>query len=113
MLTTTISTSCRDLWKIKLLLLLLLRISSKDRFIEEVVNTKFFGLQVDKHLNWQNHIEQMIPKLRAACYAVMSAVCNSNINTLQSVYCEHFNSVVKNGIILWGNSSNRGKMFTL
>ena len=61
------------------------RIGYTDRYIEETLNTKFVGLQIDKHLNWQNHIEQMVPKLSAACYAVMSAVCISNINALQSV----------------------------
>ena len=42
-----------------------------------------------------------------------SVVYISNINTLKSVYCAHFPSVIKYGIILWGNSSNRGKTFTL
>ena len=31
--------------------------------IEETVNKKFSGLQIDNHINWKNHIEQMIPKL--------------------------------------------------
>jgi hypothetical protein len=49
-----------------------LTISYKDKYIEETVNTKFLGLQLDNHLNWKNHIDQMIPKLNAACYAVRS-----------------------------------------
>jgi hypothetical protein len=53
----------------------------KDRYIEETVNTKCFGLKIDKHLNWMHHIEQMVPKLSAACYAVRSMVHVSNINT--------------------------------
>jgi hypothetical protein len=48
----------------------------------------------------------MIPKLRGACYAMMSVVYMSNINTFKSVYYAHFHSVVKCGIVLWGNSSN-------
>jgi len=90
-----------------------LHIGYKDRYIEETVNTKFLGLQIDKHLNWKNHNEQMIPKLRGACYAMTSVVCISNINTFKSVYCACFHSVIKYGIILWGNSSKRGEMFTL
>jgi hypothetical protein len=30
------------------------------------VNTKFLGLQIDNHLNWKNHIDQMVPKLSGA-----------------------------------------------
>jgi hypothetical protein len=33
-----------------------------DRCVEEMVNTEFLGLQIDKNLNWKNYIEQMIPK---------------------------------------------------
>jgi hypothetical protein len=38
--------------------------------IEESVNTKFLGLQIDSHQNWTNHIDKTIPKLSVACYAV-------------------------------------------
>ena len=46
-------------------------------------------------------------------YAVRSMVHISNINTLKSVYYTYFQSIIKYGIILWGNSSNSGKIFTL
>jgi hypothetical protein len=39
-----------------------LHTSYTDRCIEEMVNTDFLGLQIDNHLNWKNHIEQMVPK---------------------------------------------------
>ena len=37
----------------------------------------------------------------------------SNINTLNSVYYTYFYYVIKYWIILWGNSSKSGKVFTL
>jgi len=77
----------------------------KEKYIEETVNTKFLGLQIDNHINWKNHIEQMIPKLSAACYTVRSMVHTSNINTLKSIYYVYFHSVTKYGIIFWVNSS--------
>jgi hypothetical protein len=43
-----------------------------DKYIEEVVNTKFLGLQIDNHLYWQTHFNQLVPKLSQACYAVSS-----------------------------------------
>jgi len=33
------------------------------KYVEEIVNTKFRGLQIGNHINLKNHIEQMIPKL--------------------------------------------------
>ena len=55
----------------------------------------------------------MIPKLSAACSALSSMVHISNINTLKSIYYAYFHSIIKYGIIFWGNSSNSGKIFTL
>ena len=39
-----------------------LHIGYEEKYIEETMNTKFLGLHIDKHKNWRNHIEQMIPK---------------------------------------------------
>jgi hypothetical protein len=55
----------------------------------------------------------MIPNLSAVWYTVRSTVQISNINTLKSIYFAYFHSVVKYGIILGGNFSNSGKIFTL
>ena len=38
-----------------------------EKYIEVSVNIRFLGLQIDNHLNWKNHIDQVIPKLCAAC----------------------------------------------
>jgi hypothetical protein len=42
----------------------------KDKYIEEAVHLKFRCVQIDNHLNWKNHIDQIIPKLSTACYMV-------------------------------------------
>jgi hypothetical protein len=55
----------------------------------------------------------MLPKLRAACYAVRSMFHISNINTLKSIYFAYFHSIVQYGIIFGGNSTNSRKIFTL
>ena len=39
-----------------------LHIGYKQKYIEEMMNTKFLGLQIYNHSNWKNHVEQMIPK---------------------------------------------------
>jgi len=62
-----------------------LNIGYKQKNIEGTVNIKFIGLKIDNHINWKNHIEEMIPKLSAACYAIRSMVHISNINTFISV----------------------------
>jgi hypothetical protein len=56
-------------------------IGYKEKYTEDTVNTKFLGLPIDNHINWKNHIEQMIPKLSGARYAIRSMVRISNIYT--------------------------------
>jgi len=90
-----------------------LRIGYKEEYVEETVNTKFLGLQIDKHINWKNHTEQMIPKLSETRYSTRPMVHISNINTLKSIYCAYFHSLIKYGIFFGGTSSNSGKIFTL
>ena len=62
-----------------------LHIGYKEKNIGERVNTKFLGLQSDNHIYWKDHIEQMIPKLSGAYFAVKSMVHISNINHLKSI----------------------------
>jgi len=57
----------------------ILHIGYKEIYTEETMNTKFFGIQIDNHINWKNHIEQMIPMLSGACYAIRSMSHISNI----------------------------------
>jgi hypothetical protein len=90
-----------------------LTIGYKDKYIEETVNTTFLGLQLDNHINWKDHIDQMIPKLSAACYAFRSMFHISNIITLKSIYFAYFHSIIKYRIFFWGNASNSRKIFTL
>jgi len=76
-----------------------LTISYKDKCIEEAVNLKFLFTQIDNHLNWRNHIYQIIPKLSVACYMVrqMYHICNNdtheiNLFRLFSFCCELWNN---------------------
>jgi hypothetical protein len=76
--------------------------ANNGKHIQESVNTKFLGLQIDNHLNWTNHIDKLIPKLSGACYAVRSMLHVSNTDTVKSVYFANFHSVMKYGIIFGG-----------
>jgi len=82
----------------------------KEKHMEWTENTNFLGLQIDNHKKWKNHIEEMIPAWSGACHALRSIVHVSNISTLKSIYYAYFHSIIKYGIIFWGNSSNSGKI---
>jgi hypothetical protein len=48
----------------------------------------------------------MIPKLSRACYPVSSVSHISSTATLKSIYFAYFHSIMKYGIIFWGNFPN-------
>jgi hypothetical protein len=47
-----------------------LTIEYDGKVLTEVTNFKFLGLHIDNRLNWRRHIEQILPKLSAACYTI-------------------------------------------
>jgi len=47
-------------------------------YVEGSINTKFPDLQIDNHLNLENHTEPNIPTLQELPYAVRSLFCFSN-----------------------------------
>jgi hypothetical protein len=69
-----------------------LSIGYNDKYTEESAQTQFLGLQIDNRLNWKNHIDQLIPKLSGACYAVRSLLHVGNTDTIKSVYFAYFHS---------------------
>jgi hypothetical protein len=71
------------------------------KYIEESANTKFLSLEIDNHLNWENHTDQMIPELSGTCYAVRSVFRIVDIDTLKSIYFGYFHFIMKYGIIFW------------
>jgi hypothetical protein len=87
----------------------LYQIGYDEKYVEESVNTKFLDLQIGNLKNWKNHIDQMVPKLSRACYAVRSIFHISNTDTLKPICFAYFLSRMKYGIIFWGNSSNSNK----
>jgi hypothetical protein len=54
---------------------------------EESVITTFLSLQIDNHLNWENHIDQLVPKLHAAYYVVRSMLHISKTDSQINLFC--------------------------
>jgi len=77
----------------------ILHICYREKYTEQTVRTKFLCLQIDNHINWKNHTEEMIPKLSGECCAIRSMVHTSNINTLKSNTYAYFHSFITYGII--------------
>jgi len=70
-------------------------------------------MHVDNHINWKNHVEQILPKSSAACFLIRNLIHTLNPDILQMVNFVYFHSVLQYGIIIWGNSTHALQVFKL
>jgi len=72
-------------------------IGYREKYILETVNTEFLGLQIDNHINWKNHIEEMIPNVSASSYYAIRLMGHiSDINTFKSICVESTQQTLEN-----------------
>jgi hypothetical protein len=86
------------------------QITHQNRLLIGANNTKFLGLELDKNVNWKNHIQKTLPKLSSACYLIRWMYPSCNLNTLKMIYFAYFHSIMEFGIF-WGVSVESKKVF--
>jgi hypothetical protein len=87
------------------------QIAYQNMILSGVDNTKFLGLQLNKHINWKNHIHGILRKLSSACYLLRRMHPHFNEDTLKMIYFAYFHSVMEFGIPFWGVSTESKKVF--
>jgi hypothetical protein len=80
------------------------QIMYQNRLLIGTNKTIFLGLELDKNINWKNHIQKILPKLSSACYLIRRMCPSCNINTLKMIHFAYFHSVMEFVIIFWGVS---------
>jgi hypothetical protein len=90
-----------------------LNLTFSDKSLLEVEMIKFLGLQLDNHLTCKRHIDLLLYKLSTVCFIMRKLYYTLNINDLKTVYFAYYHSLVKSGIIYWGNVSGTNKVFVL
>ena len=78
-----------------------------------VSHTKFLVLAIDSTLSSSTHIEGTVNKLSSVLYMFRSAKPYISHSSLITIYYALFHSSMSHGIIFWGNSYNKQKIFKL
>lgn len=76
-----------------------------EEMIEEVGETKFLGLKLDKNLNWNSHIDQICSKISSGLFALKRMSKFSNLHTLKQIYFALIHSHIAYGILVYGGTS--------
>jgi len=59
---------------------------------------------INNTLSWSTHIDNILPKLSSACYAMRSVKSYVSRQMLKVIYYSYFHSIMSYGIIFWGHS---------
>jgi len=90
-----------------------LSISYQNKHTIKVKKVRFLGLTVDNYLSWTFHIEEIIPKLHKACFAIRSVRPYLSYEVVRMIYFPYFHSVMSYGIIFRGNSSQNNSILKI
>ena len=84
-----------------------------DYALTDLNTLKFLGLYLDNHLSWKPHIDFLLHKLGIACFVIRRLSHVLGIDAIRTAYYLYFHSLIKCGIVVWGNPNNITKIFLL
>jgi hypothetical protein len=83
-----------------------LKFNHQGNYIKSSTNTKFWGLIIDDSLPWKAHIDQMMSKFNTPCFVIRTIQAITSQETVRMVYFAYVHSVMRYGIIFWGNQTH-------
>ena len=81
-----------------------LNLSLRGTEIEEAVNEKVLGVKIDKHLNWNSHIDYMITKLNSRVNLPKRARKYPNLSLRNLLYNALIKPIFEYCCSVWGNT---------
>lgn len=81
-----------------------LEIRYANNAVEEVESATFLGITLDKYCNWKVHIDKLCTKLQRFVFVLNRITRVAGINAALYAYHGYVASVLRYGIIIWGNS---------
>ena len=91
----------------------LLSVCNNGNVIEAVDSTIFLGLVIDNHLNWKEQVDALQTKLNRACFALRVLRHQLALKFMKDIYLGYFESLLRYGILFWGGSQAKQKIFKI
>ncbi|KAL0861481.1 hypothetical protein ABMA27_009011 [Loxostege sticticalis] len=88
-----------------------IKIEHNSTLIKQSNSTMFLGVIIDKNLNWKEHIDRVCIKLDKFVFALRRLRLVASQDTALSAYHGYVSSVLRYGLILWGNSVDMERAF--
>lgn len=88
-----------------------LDIDYRESKLTTVDNCVFLGITVDKNCNQKTHIDKILTKIDRFIYALKRIRQTANCHTAMLAYHGYVSSILRYGIVIWGNSVNFDRVF--
>lgn len=75
--------------------------------VEHKTEAKYLGVIIDSKLTWTSHVDQVCGKLSSGLYVIKKLKNTCNMDTARTAYFSLFESHLRYGLLVWGNSSSR------
>lgn len=76
-------------------------------------NIRFLGITLDEHCNWKLHINTVCKKLNRFVYALRQLRKTVSETAALTAYHGHVSSILRYGLLLWGNSPHISRAFII
>ena len=76
-------------------------------------STRFLGIEIDSTLSWKDHVEYLSKKLNTVHYSIRVLKTYLDKKQLLMIYHANFHSLLRYGIIFWGQSTEINRIFIL
>lgn len=86
-------------------------LSYNNEVVNEVDTVNFLGIMIDKNLNWKAHIDSVCNRLNRFVFALRRLRQTISTEAALIAYHGYVSSVLRYGLILWGNSVDVEKAF--
>ena len=79
--------------------------------IVESTHTRFLGVIIDRDINWKEHVDNICNRINKFVYALKQIKNVTNIKTAIMSYRAYVESLLRYGLIMWGNSTDNNRAF--
>jgi hypothetical protein len=80
-----------------------MQISSGNKFITNIYNTKFLGFMINNSKKKKNHTDEPISKLNKLCHAIRAVNPLMSPEVLRMIYFSYCHSIISYSTNFWGN----------
>lgn len=87
------------------------KISYQGTLLDTVATAKFLGIIIDKNMNWKTHTEELTKRVSSSAYALYRLSAIIDTDAIITAYHGIVESVLRFGVIFWGNSTNKEIVF--